>query len=70
MKTWWREGMDVGFQLMSISRKMEKLDWDLKERGDQLWDVRGFKWKLYWKDVNGSGDYIEEQIWAMRKGYA
>lgn len=64
--------MDVGFQLMSITRKMDpKKDWSMdRDHSEDLWDVDGFKWKLKWKDVDGSGDYIEEQLWAMRRGLA
>lgn len=62
MKTWWRVGMDVGFELTRISKEFDKPD-------NAVWDVEGFKFKLLNKDIE-DGDYIEEQLWAMGRGLA
>ena len=59
MKTWWREGMDVGFNLTRICRSI-----DAEDKGP--WDVDGFRFKLSDKDMNDA-DYIEEQLWAMKE---
>ena len=63
-RTWWRKGMDVGLQLISIGYLYENGKTAKYPRIDGLPD------NVTLIGIADETDYVEEQLWAIRRGLA
>jgi len=64
MKTWWRKGLDVGFNLMSIGYRVHNLKTEIYPHIDGLPDDLTMDIKKLSVDDH---DCIEEQLWSFRQ---
>lgn len=63
--TWWSDAAYVYFALTRISREWKKGGGDTAP-----WSVAGFDFRLSHRDVMAHDHELEEQLWAMRQGFA